>query len=532
VRRFSQLYRDLDATPSTREKVRAMVDYFAATPPADAAWAVHLLTGRRPKRLLGARQLRQWTARELAMPEWLVAETHAAVGDLAETIALLVGGDRARSSALLEVPLHQWMTRCIGGLRELDDGARRRRVTGWWSRLPPDARLVVNKLIMGGFRVGVSHRLVVRALAHYSGVEADRIAHRLMGDWQPSAGFFERLIATEELAGDADRPYPFFLASPLAAEAEDLGAAGSWWIEWKWDGIRAQLLVRDGGIHIWSRGEEPLTGRFPEIEAAAGGLPGGTVLDGEILAWGAQAPLPFASLQRRIGRRRPDRRVLREAPVRLLAYDVLESAGVDRRGEPLERRRERLEAIVDELAADAIGTSARLVAGDWATVAGLRRQARARRTEGVMLKRLGSPYRVGRVRGDWWKWKIAPRTIDAVLLYAQPGRGRRSGLFTDYTFGVWQAGSLVPVAKAYSGLDQGEIEELDRWIRRHTRERFGPVRAVGPAQVFELACDGVQRSARHKAGLTLRFPRIQRWRRDLGPEAADRVADVRELLDD
>jgi DNA ligase-1 len=530
VKRFTALYRALDETTSTSRKIEAMAAYFGEAPAADAAWAVYLLIGRRPKRLLPGRDLRTWVAGETGYPLWLVEETYAAVGDLAETVALLLD-EPGQAGDLDETPLATWMEERIGSLRRMDAEARRATVVGWWRSLATEARFVLNKLITGGFRVGVSRRLVVRALARHSGVEPERIAHRLMGQWAPEAAFFEALVAAEERPGDAGRPYPFFLASPLQEAPETLGPIDEWTIEWKWDGIRAQLLRREAGTWLWSRGEEALDGRFPEIEAGAAALAPGTVLDGEVVAWADGGPLPFARLQRRIGRLKPDRRVLTEAPVIFLAFDLLEDDGVDLRGRTLDERRARLAERVSA-AGPSIAPSEPLAPGSWEALGALRSRDRVGRAEGFLIKRTGSPYRVGRVRGDWWKWKVDPRTLDAVLLYAEPGHGRRSSLLTDYTFGIWHGDALVPIAKAYSGLDQAEIEELDRWIRRHTRERFGPVRSVEPHHVFELACDGVQRSTRHKAGLTLRFPRIHRWRRDLRTGDADHLADAEQLVDE
>jgi len=530
MKRFAALFEALDTSTATNDKVAAMAAYFATAPAGDAAWAVYLLAGRRPKRLLPTRQLREWTAEETGYPMWLVEATHASVGDLAETVALLLPetGDAASEA---DVALHVWMEQRIPGLRRLDEAERRARVTAWWYGVPMDQRFLLNKLMTGGFRVGVSQRLVVRALTQHTGLDRERIAHRLTGDWTPSAAFFERLTSAAEQPVDAGRPYPFFLASPIEEAKQSAGEPADWLVEWKWDGIRAQLLLRAGATFVWSRGEEPLDGRFPEVERAAQALPPGCVLDGEILAWHDGGPLPFSRLQRRIGRLKPDRTIMDFAPVIFLAFDLLESDGLDRRGEALEDRRARLQAVVADAPAE-IQTSAPVEDDDWAALDALRSEARERRTEGFILKRWGSPYRVGRTRGDWWKWKVAPHTVDAVLVYAEPGHGRRSNLLTDYTFAVWHEGVLVPVAKAYSGLVQQEIESLDRWLRRHTTDRFGPVRQVEPAQVFELACDGVQRSKRHKAGLTVRFPRIARWRQDLAPDAADRLADVEALVDE
>ncbi len=523
---FALLFDRLDQTTATKAKLAALVDFFRAAEPDDAAWAVSFLTGKRLKRLVNTRELRAWTALATGLPGWLIEDAYEQVGDLAETMHLLLppGDDTAATiglAALVE-------TR-IKPLKDLDDEQRRDAVMALWRELDGSERFLFNKLLTGGFRVGVSKRLVTRALAELAGVDSTLIAHRLMGRWQPGARSFRALIAPASEADlDTATPYPFFLASPLDDPPAALGEPADWQAEWKWDGIRAQLIRRAGQTFIWSRGEELMSGRFPEIESAAEALPDGVVLDGEILAWRDGEPLPFAVLQQRIGRKKPGPTTLAKAPVAFLAYDCLEWQGVDIRETALAERRVQLDAAL--AAAGTLGRSPAIAFANWAALEGLRDEARARGVEGLMLKRLGSPYRVGRTRGDWWKWKVEPFTFDGVLIYAQPGHGRRSGLFTDYTFAVHDGDELVPVAKAYSGLTQAEIDRLDRWIRAHTRERFGPVRSVEPLQVFELAFEGIQASPRHKSGIALRFPRIHRWREDLSVADADSLADLKRLL--
>lgn len=529
---FVDLYEALDATTSTLAKQRAMVEYFRTADAQDAAWAVFFLTGQRLKRLVKTTELRAWTAEYAGLPNWLVEDSYEHVGDLAETMALLTP-EPLRSDTVLPT-LSMMVEQTIRPLSGMEDDARKAIVLQCWGSLPGTARFVFNKLITGALRVGVSKRLVTRALAEVAGVDSGIIAHRMMGDWQPTAENFSRLIAE---SGDDDveasTPYPFFLASPLEEGPDSLGNAQEWRAEWKWDGIRAQLIRRNGELFIWSRGEDLLDGRFPEIEQAAQSLPDGLVLDGEILAWrhaqGDSRPLPFSTLQRRIGRRKPGAKTLAEAPVAFLAFDLLEAEGEDWRSRPLVERLQRMERML-------VGSGSALIQPPaiefrhWQALAALRETSRERGVEGLMLKRLDSIYQHGRKRGDWWKWKVEPYTFDGVLLYAQPGHGRRSGLFTDYTFAVHSDDGLVPVAKAYSGLNQAEIDELDRWIRAHTRERFGPVRSVDPVHVFELAFERIARSGRHKSGIALRFPRIHRWRRDLTMEQADRLRDLERLL--
>ena len=536
MRAFTRLYTRLDATTATNDKIAAMRDYFASAPPADAAWAVSFLCGRRIKRLIPTARLREWVAEAADMPLWLVEESYAAVGDLAETVTLLLDAQAVTpGESGLDVALHDWVEQRILPLRSMSEARRREAVMGYWRELPLEARFVLNKLLTGAFRVGVSRRLVTRALAETADIEPARIAHRLMGRWEPTPAFFERLLDPADRGEDAAQPYPFFLASPIenapVARVADLGARDDWLVEWKWDGIRAQLIRRGGECHIWSRGEDLMAGRFPELEAAAEPLADGSVLDGEILAWaeGEPRPLPFARLQRRIGRLKPSAKMQAAHPVRFLAYDLLEHAGRDIRECAIETRRARLAEVLAESDAR-IALSAPVTAESWDDLAALRARSREFATEGFILKRAGSPYRVGRVRGDWWKWKVDPFSVDAVLLYAQPGHGRRSNLLTDYTFGVWDGDALVPFAKAYSGLTDSEIGQLDHWIRRHTIDRFGPVRAVESAHVFELHFEGIQASKRHKSGIAVRFPRIARWRHDKPVAEADRLADVKALL--
>jgi len=535
MKRFAELFEALDRTTGTNAKLEALGDYFRDAAPADAAWAVYFLTGQRLKRLVGTRELRQWTAEYSGLPLWLVEESYEHVGDLAETMALLAPDGKADSEP---PPLHRLVEAVIRPMSELDDTERRERVVSHWRSLPGTERFLFNKLITGALRVGVSKRLVTRALASVAGVEPGIIAHRLMGGWQPTPNRFRALLSEET---DDDRggatPYPFFLASPLESEPDSLGAPDQWHAEWKWDGIRAQLVRRDGEHFLWSRGEELLNGRFPEIEQAAEELPDGTVIDGEIMAWRDDdqatdgGPLPFSVLQTRIGRKKVGAKTLAKAPAVLLAFDLLEDGGEDLRNAALEDRLARLQRHVLGRGG-AIRPSAPVRFEDWSELPELRASSRERGVEGLMLKRVDSPYRVGRRRGDWWKWKVEPYTFDGVLLYAQPGHGKRSNLFTDYTFAVHSGSGLVPVAKAYSGLTNEEISELDRWIRSHTRERFGPVRSVEPLHVFELAFEGIARSSRHKSGIALRFPRIHRWRRDLGVDDADRLEDLERLLPD
>ncbi len=479
MKAFAELFDALDRTTSTNAKVDALADYFARVANADAAWAVFFLTGRRLKRLMHVRELATWVGEASGLPEWLIEESYASVGDLAETVALLLDGHNQTTS---DVPLHTWIEERIAKLATLSEEQQRDTVLAWWQSLNGRELFLVNKLLTGAFRVGVSQTLVTKAIARVADLPAEAVAHRMMGNWDPTPEFAERQLVSPDVTDtDRSRPYPFFLASTLETAPDSLGAIAAFQAEWKWDGIRAQLVKRGGHLYLWSRGEELVTDRFPEISTALASVPEGTVIDGEIVAYRDGKPLAFGVLQQRIGRQKVAPKVLTDAPVVFMMYDLLEHDGVDLRESPLAERRAELEQL--ELP-DVFEVSPIIAAADWQALARERAKARDMAVEGLMLKRRDSPYRTGRKRGDWWKWKIDPYSVDAVLIYAQPGSGRRSGLYTDYTFGVWHAGELTPVAKAYSGLDDSEIAKLDRWIRAHTTEKFGPVRAVEPVHVF------------------------------------------------
>jgi DNA ligase-1 len=528
MRRFAALYEAIDRTTSTNAKVAALAAYFRAAPPADAAWAIFFLTGRRLKRVVPSAGLRAWAEEVTQLPGWLLAECYSAAGDFAELVALALDTVEAADREA-DLPLSAWVEDRLIPLQKADYAEQRRLVSGWWLRLPRGERFLLNKLLTGEFRVGVAQTLVIRGLSAAAHVDPTILAARLMGDWTPTAEWFTSIVSGP--ATDRSQPYPFFLASPLDGPPEALGDRSAWLVEWKWDGIRAQLIRRGGQTWLWSRGEELITHRFPEIAAAATHLPDGIVVDGEILAFREGRPMPFSALQQRIGRQRQVAQIMRAVPVVYTAFDLLEREGRDIREAPLAARRDGLAAIVSATAGEGVlRISEAIEAPTWQALSELRGESRARGVEGFILKRLDSAYGVGRRRGSWWKWKIDPLTVDAVLIYAQPGNGRRASLLTDYTFGVWHGGELVPVAKAYSGLSNAEIEELDRWIRRHTRERHGPVRAVEPAQVFELGFEAIAASARHKSGVAVRFPRMLRWRKDKPAAEADTLDSLKRLV--
>ncbi len=571
MRDFADLYAELDATTSIRDKVAALRRYFARATAADAAWAVYFLSGGRPRRVVGTAQLKAWACEAAGIDDWLFEECYQSVGDLAETIALIL----PPPAATVDLGLAQWVEQRLLPLRETPPEVQRERLRQWWNELDTPGRFLLGKLIGGGFRVGVSRLLVTRALAEQAGLPPEIIAQRLMGfattgraaSAAPDAARFEALVSLSiDARLDAGQPYPFFLAHPLEtpveAMGEVLGPVTDWQAEWKYDGIRVQVVRRAGDVWIWSRGEELVTDRFPEVVEAARAWPEGTVIDGELVVWKDGRPAAFALLQQRIGRKTLGRRVLAEVPVALIAYDLLEWEGRDLRMTSQAMRRLQLEALAAGLGprsdgAAMLNLSPLVEAADWAGLARLREGSRERGVEGLMLKQREARYGTGRTKseGVWWKWKIDPLSVDAVLIYAQRGHGRRASLYTDYTFAVWnrpprdadeaqavveaitrrepaQPGALqlVAFAKAYSGLSDEEFRRIDAVIRRTTLERFGPVHSVRPSLVFELGFEGLNRSNRHKSGIAVRFPRMLRIRDDKPLHEADSLASLEALL--
>ena len=560
MKQFAALFQALDATTAQSAKQAALVAYLRVAPAADAAWAVYFLAGGKPRQMVPTKRLKALAQQAAGLPEWLFDESYEAVGDLAETLALLL----PPPTQAVDLPLAEWMAQLLP-LRALPPDEADARLRAQWGMLAAEQRFVYFKLITGNFRVGVSRLQVTQALAAVSGVDAKRIAHRLMGytqiGRQPQAGDYAALVAPAEGAEDnapddsaAGHPYPFFLAHPFNQPVADmpalLGAVQDWQVEWKWDGIRAQIVRRGGAAWVWSRGEELVTDRFPELaEAALAQWPEGTVVDGEILVWlpDEPGPRPFADLQKRLGRKTLTPKLLRELPVVLVCYDLLEHAGQDLRQTPQHARRALLDAVLQPapaaIAPDdqrTLRLSPLLQGADWPDLARQREAARAMGTEGFMLKHRDAHYGVGRTKdvGVWWKWKIDPMSVDAVLIYAQRGHGRRASLYTDYTFAVWSGPpedperQLVPFAKAYSGLTDAEIAQVDAIIRKTTRETFGPVRSVEATQVFELGFEGIAKSPRHKSGIAVRFPRMLRWRQDKPVAEADTLQTLAALLPD
>ena len=522
---FAALFTRIDESTKTTVKTAALANYFQTAAPEDRLWTVALFTGRRPKRTITASRLREWAAEVAGLPDWLFEESYSIVGDLAETIALVLPPATKTEN--------QTLTHWIGYIKTLstlEDDGRKAGILSAWNSLSNTERFLFTKLLTGGFRIGVSAKLITRALAQATGQDEPQLTHKLMGNWTPDTTTWDALIEADDPTADLSRPYPFYLAYQLD-DFDDLGAPADWSAERKWDGIRGQLIIRGGEHHLWSRGEDLMTDRFPELAQLRDYLPDGTVIDGEVLAFTDEKPLSFNALQKRIGRKTVPKKLLTEAPVILMAYDLLEHQGADTRQTPLQERRAALQALIEAVPKTApLRLSASVPFKTWDDLSAARDQSRELNAEGLMLKRRDSPYLSGRKRGDWWKWKIDPLTIDAVMIYAQAGHGRRANLFTDYTFAVRDGNDLVPFTKAYSGLTDKEFREITAWVRKNTLQRFGPVRQVHAEHVFEIAFEGIQASPRHKSGVALRFPRMLRWRRDKPVDEANTLDDLKEML--
>ncbi len=524
MKQLADLFYELDATNRTNEKVALMKTYFSQVSDEDKVWTIALFSGRKPARPINSTLLRKWAIAFANIPPWLFEESYHVVGDLAETIALLLPEPLETSEMSLTATIH-----LIVSMAVLTEEQKKEIIYQIWQSHTTKERFVFNKLITGSFRIGVSQSLMVAALAQFTTVDKNKIFHRIMGNWNPQEISFHDLIYSENKDDDLSKPYPFYLAYPIEDTPEGLGNPEEWQAEWKWDGIRSQLIKRNGQLFLWSRGEELITDKFPEVMQMAQLLPDNIVLDGELLPY-IDRPLPFNVLQTRIGRKNLTPKILKEAPVIFMLYDVLEYKNEDVRDLPITVRRSSGEILVNETNHPTLLFSKAVEFQTWEELAQLRTQSRAMDAEGFMIKRKSSTYQVGRKRGDWWKWKIAPLSIDAVLIYAQKGHGRRADLFTDYTFAVWNEELLIPFAKAYSGLTDVEIKKVDSFIRRNTKEKFGPVRTVNPELVFEIGFEGIQNSPRHKSGIAVRFPRILRWRTDKKKEEANTLNDLKEML--
>ncbi len=532
MKHFAEMISVLANTTKTNAKINALQNYFENASSEDKVWVIALFTGRRPKRTIAGSLIGQWCMEITGLPDWLIAESYHTVGDFAEVIALLLPEDDIRTDDNLS--LSYYMNALIA-LDKKDDQVKKDFILQSWGRMTRMEKFVFNKLITGGFRIGVSQKIMVNALAKITSVSPSIIAHRISGKWDPSSISFDDLISDDGSVKDFSKPYPFYL-SYAVENLEELQEEKLWQAEWKWDGIRGQIIKRNNELFVWSRGEELITEKFPEYHVLQHILPDGIAIDGEIISLGPPnsslpfTPLPFSVLQTRIGRKNISKKQLTEAPVGFIAYDILESDNRDVREFPLEERRKILSSVIQDIQLPFIHLSPIIEFSSWEELKKIRMNSRDIGSEGIMLKRVSSAYQVGRKRGDWWKWKIDPLTIDAVLIYAQKGSGRRSNLYTDYTFAVKNGEDLVTFAKAYSGLTDKEFAQVDAFVKRNSVEKFGPVRTVKPELVFEIAFEGIAASNRHKSGVALRFPRMSRWRKDKKPDEINTLEDLRQLL--
>lgn len=525
MKRFAKLIQQLELSNKTNDKIAALVDYFNYADDKDKVWVIALFTGKKPKRPIKSALLKYWAIDITETPEWLFAESYSNVGDLSETIALLLPPAEHTS----DFQLHTWIEE-LHDLEGKTDETKKEFILNAWNKLETQERFIFNKLISGNFRIGVSNKMLVNALAKQSSLDSAQIMHSIMGKWNPYEITFHELINGIHVNTDNSWPYPFCLAYALEQEPEKLGDISEWQAEWKWDGIRGQIVKRNGELFIWSRGEELVTEQFPELHFMIDVLPDGVVLDGEILAVQDKQVLSFSTLQQRLNRKTINKKQLEDAPIGFFVYDILEYEAKDFREEPLSERRKILEQLIGDLDESPVMISPVINCSTWEELAALRQTSRSINSEGIMLKKLSSHYHSGRKRGDWWKWKINPYTVDAVMIYAQKGSGRRANFFTDYTFAVRDGENLVTIAKAYSGLTDKEIKEVNSFVTRNAIEKFGPVRTVKPELVFEIAFEGIAESKRHKAGLALRFPRILRWRKDKKADEINTLEDLRQLL--
>lgn len=527
---FADLVSVLGGSTKTNDKLKALSHYFSVAEARDKVWVIALFSGRRPKRTIRPTLLQQWCAELANIPLWLFEESYHTVGDMSETIALLIENkmDNAQST---QKSLYHYVERFLQLEKASEEEKKEFMIDSWKELSTTPERFVFNKLLSSAFRIGVSQKLMVNALAKTVQLDPSIIAHRISGNWDPATTKFDELLSEENAKADHSKPYPFYLAYALEEDVASLGNPSDWQAEWKWDGIRGQVIKRNNELFVWSRGEELMTEKFPEFTVLKDLLPNGTVIDGEIIPSIDNRPLPFAMLQTRIGRKNITKKQLLEVPMTFFSYDLLEFEGADWRENPLTERRSKLERLVYNISHPVLKISQVIDYKSWESLTKIRTESRNMGAEGLMLKKKDSTYQVGRKRGDWWKWKIDPLVIDAVMIYAQKGSGRRSNLYTDYTFAVRDGDKLVSFTKAYSGLTDKEFAQVDSFVKRNAIEKFGPVRTVKPELVFEIAFEGIAASSRHKSGVALRFPRINRWRQDKKADEINTLDDLKKMLE-
>jgi DNA ligase 1 len=520
VDRFAPLLDSLAFTPSRLGKLRLMHEYFMSTPDPDRGWALAALTGELSFAGVKPAQIRDLVLERVDAE--LFSLSHDFVGDLAETVALIW----PKKHGANHVPSLSEVVDSMAVATRDSSGAL---LGAWLDALDATARWALLKLATGALRVGVSARLAKTALAEDSTASLDEIEavwHALHPPYTELFAWLEGRAARPEL-GDRPTFTPLMLAQPLEEDDIPKLSPADYRAEWKWDGIRVELVGRGGERRLYSRSGDDIGAAFPDLLAT---LNEDVVLDGELLVMRDGVIAPFNDLQQRLNRKIATSKMIADYPAWLRLYDILERAGEDLRPLPFDERRHRLEQWYRAAPRTRMDISPLLPFTAWDQLREFRDTARERAIEGLMLKRGDSAYVSGRPKGPWFKWKRDALTVDTVLMYAQRGHGKRSSFYSDYTFGVWREAELVPVGKAYSGFTDEELRRLDRWIRDHTIDRFGPVRAVEPDLVLEVAFDSVHRSTRHKSGLAMRFPRIHRIRWDKPAAEADQVETLAKLV--
>lgn len=525
MKTFASLIHTLESTNKVLPKLEAIGTFLHQASDEDKLWLLALFTGKKPKRTVSTTSMKEWALEITQLPEWLFVESYSSVGDLGETLSLILPPPTHN----IDKSLAEWMVDILA-LSQKSEDEKKQFVIQAWQSLDITERFIFNKLLGGSFRIGVASKTFINALAKHYQIDANEITHSIMGDWTIGNVTFDGLIHGQYINVNNSKPYPFCLAYPIETEVEALGPLSDWQIEYKWDGIRGQIIKRNEETFIWSRGEELVTDQFPELVEAVKNIPGNFVIDGEILAYKNSEILNFTELQKRLNRKNLTKKMLEDTPVVFFCYDILEKNSEDLRLQPMYMRRQKLEQLLLSHLGNHLFLSTIISSTSWDEIKELRSQSRDINSEGLMLKKKDSIYHTGRKKGDWWKWKIDPLTIDAVLIYAQKGSGRRSGHYTDYTFAIRDGENLVTIAKAYSGLTDKEIQEVSRFVNKNAVEKFGPVRTVKPELVFEIAFEGIGYSSRHKSGVALRFPRIARWRKDKTMNEIDDLETIKKLI--
>jgi len=527
MKAFAKLISNLEQTSKEAFKVTALAQYFSNATDEDKLWTLALFTGTRPKRVVDIKALKEFAEQVYTEGEWLFEASHQIVGDMAETIAYFLPKAKRNGNHTLS----EWisMIRTIFNAERID---QRDAITKAWDTLRPEERFIFNKLITGGFRIDVSLKLLSKALAIVTGKDENLLAHKLNSDWHPDEVSFETLIFTENPEAEKSKPYPFHLAHTLESTVAELGDISNWQVERKWDGIRVQVIVRGNKISIWSRKGDILSSKVPELKPLAESMEDGTVLDGELICFKNGKILPINNLRTRFGRRNNSKKQFEESPCVFMAYDILEFKGEDIRNKDLAERRKKLEKVIlqyyDEhkiiLLSDIINND------NWESINSEREKSREHQVTGLVLKNKKSIYGSSRVEGDWWKWPVDPLFIDAILLYAQAGEGGSSKMYREYSFALWHGEDLVTFAKAKSGLEDKELKELTSFVKKNTKEKFGPVRSVAAVQIFRLAFDSITASKRHKSGILLKNPRLIEWLRDKNIEDGNNLDDLKKML--